>query len=76
MCGKPPGIKHYFLAIILATQASMKNQGVMITQSQRFLASLSRVASRRILHHGFANKLADDQVVVLTGVSFPRMILQ
>jgi hypothetical protein len=54
----------------------MKNQGIMMTHSQRFLATLDRVASRRMLHHSFANKLADDQVIVLTWVSFPHMIIQ
>jgi hypothetical protein len=68
--------KLHLLAIILAAQASMKNQGVMMTQFQRFLATLSSGSSRRVLHHGFANKLADYQVVVLTGVSLPQMVLQ
>ncbi len=54
----------------------MKNQEVMLTQFQRFLATLSRVSSRRVLHHGFANKLADDQVIVLIGVGLPQMVLQ
>jgi hypothetical protein len=54
----------------------MKNQEVMMTQFQRFLATLSRVSSRRVLHHSFANKLADYQVVVLIGVSLTQMVLQ
>jgi hypothetical protein len=68
--------KLHLLAIILAAQASMKNQEVMMTQFQRFLATLSRVSSRRVLHHGFDNKLSDYQVVVLTGVSLHQMVLQ
>jgi hypothetical protein len=74
--GTDPGLKLHLLAIIFATQASMKNQEVMMTQFQRFLATLSRVASRRVLQDGFANKLADYQVVVLTGVNLPQMVLQ
>jgi hypothetical protein len=34
------------------------------------------VSSRRFLHHGLANKLADSQAVVLTGMSLPQMVLQ
>jgi hypothetical protein len=69
-------VQLHLLAIIFATQASMKNQEVMMTQFQRFLATLSSVASRRVLQDGFANKLADYQVVVLTGVNLPQMVLQ
>ena len=74
--GKGIDQKLHLLAIILATQVSMKNQGVMMTQFQRFLATLSSGSSRRVLHHGFANTLADYQVIVLTGVSLPQMVLQ
>ena len=74
--GKDTDQKLHLLAIILATQVSMKNQGVMMTQFQRFLATLASGSSRRVLHHGFANKLAYYQVIVLKGVSLHKMVLQ
>jgi hypothetical protein len=45
-------------------------------QFQRFLATLSKVSSRRVLHHGLVNKLSDYQGIVLTGVNLPPMVLQ
>jgi hypothetical protein len=54
----------------------MKNQEVMITQFQRFLATLSPVLLRRLPHHILAYEHSDDQAVVLTRVSLYQMVLQ
>ena len=45
--GSDAGSKLHLLVIILSAQASMKNQRLMMTQFQRFLATLSRVSSPR-----------------------------
>ena len=68
--------KLHLLAIVLTTQASMKNQEGMMTQWQRFLATLSHVSSQRFLRHGLATALSDYQVVVLTVVILTNLVLQ